>query len=80
MVRSPRPLRSPPSAAVIELWREYSAWLVELPNPLRDDEELDDSFVRFMLERRRMKEKERLRGVELRRSQKRNEQRKEQRA
>lgn len=55
-------------------------WLIELRNPVRDDEELDDAFSGFMIERRRAQEKERLRGVEQQRIQKRNAQRKEQRA
>ena len=29
-------------------YREYFDWLQELPNPTRDDEELDDSWGAFM--------------------------------
>ena len=77
MVRSPRPLRSPPSAAVGcgALADRAARWLIELRNPVRDDEELDDAFSGFMIERRRAQEKERLRGVEQQRIQKRNAQR-----
>ena len=79
MVLPPRQLRSSPSEAVQQLWREYEAWLIELPDPLRDDEERDETWARFMLERRQAKEKERLRRVEAQRSQKRSAVRKQQR-
>lgn len=63
MVLEPHPTRKQPSAAVRQLWSDYADWLIALPFPLRDDEPLDDSWERFLCERRKAKEKARLRGV-----------------
>ena len=35
-------------------YREYFDWLQELPNPTRDDEELDDSWGAFMQHQHQM--------------------------
>ena len=76
MVLPPDPSRKPSSLAVQQLWIEYAKWLMALEDPLRDDEERDESWERFMHERRRAKEKARLASVE----QQRLEQRREDRA
>merc|ERR1712091_698581 len=52
------------SAAALEREHEYVDWLAGLPEPARDDEPRDDSWAAFMKERRRRKEKERLRNIE----------------
>ena len=67
MVLPPHPTRQEPSAAVRQLWSDYGEWLMALPYPLRDDEPHDDSWERFMHERRKAREKARLCGVEERR-------------
>ena len=67
----PSPSREPRSAAVQALWHAYAEWLMTLDHPVRDDEDHDDSWDGFLRDRRKSKEKARLRLVEV----KRNEQR-----
>ena len=62
------------SAAALEREHEYVDWLAGLPEPARDDEPRDDSWAAFMKERRRCKEKERLRNIEDQRTAKRRQQ------
>lgn len=50
-----------PAASTLARNREYQMWLLERPEPRREDMERDDSFATFVKERRRAKEKERLR-------------------
>ena len=68
MVLPPSPSRKPRSAAVQELWHAYDDWRMALENPDRDDEDVDDSCERFLRDRRKSKEKERLRLFELKRN------------
>ena len=64
MVKEPQPRRRPQSAAAMERERRYAAWLIDLPDPVRDDQERDDSWERFMAEERRAKEKARLQRID----------------
>ena len=68
MVLPPSPSRKPRSAAVQELWHAYDDWRMALETPDRDDEDVDDSWERFLRDRRKSKEKERLRLFELKRN------------
>ena len=71
MVKPPQPGRRPRSDAALERERRYTGWLAALSCPERDDEELDDSWTRFMAEERKAKEKARLQRVDLRRKEER---------
>ena len=48
-----------PSLRSLQRSQEYYDWLLELPEPHRDDADLDDSWARFMKERRAHREHER---------------------
>ena len=73
MVLPPDPSRNPASVAVQQLWSEYAGWLMALEDPLRDDEERDESWERFMHDRRRAKEKARLALIDVVRLEQRRE-------
>ena len=76
MVLPPQPRREPLSATAIqEREHEYMAWLIELPDPARDDEARDESWERFLRERRAAREKARLQRREAQRVKKRRAER-----
>ena len=68
MVLPPQPRRRPLSATALQREREYTQWLLDLPDPIREDENRDESWSRFMRERRAAREKTRLQHVEQQRT------------
>ena len=66
--------RENPAAVTLHRNRDYYDWLLDRPDPRRDDEERDDSEATFVAERRKQSEKARLQLVAQRRKAQRQQQ------